>query len=404
MRTCYARPILPRAGKLWHSTGPDDRAPAVKILLIFGTRPEAIKMAPLVRALRGRPGIALRVCVTGQHRSMLDQALDVFDIRPDYDLAVMRPRQHLTRATARILLGLERILRHDRPDWLLVQGDTTTAMAASLAAVQARVRLGHVEAGLRTGDAGHPWPEESNRRAIDSIADALWPPTEQAKANLLRENLSDRHIRVTGNTGVDALLQMRSALRARPDLLDACRRQCPYADGARRLILVTVHRRETLGPAVDAICSALARLSRRGDVDIVFPVHPSPRVRQTVTRRLAGLSHVHVVDPLPYTAFLYVMDLAHVIVTDSGGIQEEAPVLGRPVLVLRHATERPEAVQHGTARLVGTDACSIEQAVTELLDDPEQHARMSRAHSPYGDGRASERIAAHLCELAGLLD
>jgi UDP-N-acetylglucosamine 2-epimerase (non-hydrolysing) len=361
-------------------------------------------MAPLVRVLQGRRGIELRVCVTGQHRAILDQALDVFDIRPDYDLAVMRPRQHLTRATARILLGLERILRRDRPDWLLVQGDTTTAMAASLAALHARVRLGHVEAGLRTGDTANPWPEESNRRAIDSISDALWPPTEEAKANLLRENLSDRHIRVTGNTGVDALIQMRSALRDRPDLLAACRRHCPYAEGPRRLILVTAHRRETLGPALEEICTALARVARRGDVEIVFPVHPSPRVRQAVMRRLAGLSHVHVVNPLPYEAFLYLMDCAHVIVTDSGGIQEEAPVLGRPVLVLRQATERPEAVQHGTARLVGTEACGIERAITDLLDNPEQHAAMSRTHSPYGDGRASEHIADHLCELGALRD
>jgi UDP-N-acetylglucosamine 2-epimerase (non-hydrolysing) len=236
------------------------------------------------------------------------------------------------------------------------------------------------------------------------MADALWAPTEEAQANLLCENLGARHIRVTGNTGVDALLQMRSALRTRPDLVDACRQQCPYADGPRRLMLVTAHRRETLGPALDAVCRALARLSRRDDLDIVFPVHPSPRVRQTVMRRLAGMSHVHLVEPLPYAAFLYVMDRAYVILTDSGGIQEEAPVLGRPVLVLRHVTERPEAVQHGTARLVGTDPCSIERAVTDLLDDPEQHARMSRAHSPYGDGRASERIADHLSELAELID
>jgi UDP-N-acetylglucosamine 2-epimerase (non-hydrolysing) len=376
----------------------------VNVLLVFGTRPEAIKMAPLVRVLQRRRGITLRVCVTGQHRDMLDQALDVFDIRPDYDLAVMRPRQHLTRATARILLGLERILRHDRPDWLLVQGDTTTALAASLAAVHARVRLGHVEAGLRTGRVGHPWPEESNRRAIDSMADALWAPTDEAKEHLLRENLGDRHIRITGNTGVDALLEMRSALRGRPDLLDACRRQCPYAESPRRIILVTAHRRETRGPALEAICAALARVSRRGDVDIVFPVHPSPPVREIVGRQLDGLSHVHIVDPLPYLTFLYLMDRAHVILTDSGGIQEEAPVLGRPVLVLRDATERPEAVERGTARLVGTDPCRIERAVTELLDVPEAYARMSRAHSPYGDGRASERIADHLCEIAAPLD
>src|SRR5262245_40697338 len=376
----------------------------VKILLIFGTRPEAIKMAPLVRVLRRRRGIRLRVCVTGQHRAILDQALDVFDIRPDYDLAVMRPGQHMTRATARILLGLERILRRDRPDWLLVQGDTTTAMAASLAAVHARVRLGHVEAGLRTGDAGHPWPEESNRRAIDSIADALWAPTEQAKTNLLRENLSHRHIRVTGNTGVDALLQMRSALRARPDVVEVCRRRYPYADGPRRLVLVTAHRRETLGPRLESICTALARIARRGDVDVVFPVHPNPRVRQAVARQLAALPQVHLEAPLPYGSLLTMMDRASSIVTDSGGIQEEAPVLGLPVLVLRDATERTEAVQHGSARLIGTDARAVEQAVANLLDDPDQHSRMSRAHSPYGDGRASERIADHLCELAGLMD
>ena len=361
-------------------------------------------MAPLVRVLRSRRGIRLRVCVTGQHRAMLDQALDVFDIRPDYDLAVMRPGQHMTRATARILLGLERILRRDRPDWLLVQGDTTTAMAASLAALHARVRLGHVEAGLRTGDAGHPWPEESNRRAIDSIADALWAPTEQAKTNLLRENLKDRHIRVTGNTGVDAMLQMRSALYARPDVVEACRRRYPYANGPRPLVLVTAHRREMLGPGLETICTALARIARRGDVDVVFPVHPNPRVRRTVARRLAGLPHVHLEDPLPYGSFLYVMDRAHIIVTDSGGIQEEASVLGRPVLILRDATERAEVVQNGNARLIGTEARAVEQAITDLLDDPDQYSRMSRAHSPYGDGRASERIADHLCELAGLVD
>lgn len=374
------------------------------VLVVFGTRPEAIKMAPLVCELRRRAGIETRVCVTGQHREILDDALDVFDIGPDYDLGVMRAGQGLSRLTARMLVGLQRILRRDRPEWVLVQGDTTTAMAASLAAVHARVKVGHVEAGLRTGDPARPWPEEANRRMIDSLADALWAPTDEAKDNLLRENLGGRHIRVTGNTGVDALLGARARLRSDTRLLDECRRRCPYAEGPRRLILVTAHRRETLGAGLSRICDALARLAQRGDIDIVYPVHPNPLVRGPVLQHLAGLPRVHVVDPLPYLAFVHLMDRCHFILTDSGGIQEEAPVIGRPVLVMRDTTERPDAVHAGTVRLVGTDARAIEGAVVDLLDHPEHHARMSLVSSPYGDGRASQRIAEHLCALAGVGD
>ena len=376
----------------------------LKVLLVFGTRPEAIKMAPLVHTLRQCAGVETRVCVTGQHREMLDDTLAVFDIRPDDDLAVMRAGQGLSRSTARILVGVEGVVRRQRPDWVLVQGDTTTALAASLAAMHARVKIGHVEAGLRTGNSSQPWPEEVNRRMVDGLAHALWPATEEAKDNLVRENLGDRPMRVTGNTGVDALLQIRAKLASDARLRDQCRRQYPCADGPRRLVLVTAHRRETLGPGLSRICDALARLARRSDIDIVFPVHPNPHVREPVTRRLAGFSRIHLIDPVPYPGFVYLMHRCHVILTDSGGIQEEAPVLGRPVLLLRDKTERPDALQAGTLELVGTDARAIEQAVANLLDDPAQHARMSQVHSPFGDGQASRRIAEHLCAVAGVAD
>jgi UDP-N-acetylglucosamine 2-epimerase (non-hydrolysing) len=368
----------------------------LKVMTVFCTRPEAIKMAPVAQALRGTPGVASSVCVTGQHRAMLDGAMEELGLEADHDLDIMRPGQDLTWITTAVLERLGRLLREERPDWLLVHGDTTTAMAAALAGFYAGVKVGHVEAGLRSWDLSKPWPEEMNRVVVDRAASLLFAPTEGARDNLLRDNADPARIEVTGNTVVDAVLACRDriaadgALRAR---LDAA---LPRFDPAKRLILVTGHRRESFGPPFEAICRALARLAARGDVEIAYPVHPNPAVQEPVRRMLADLQHVHLLPPQGYAAFVRLLTRAHLVLTDSGGVQEEAPSLGKPVLVLREVTERPEAVAAGTVELVGTEENRILEAAEALLDDPARHARFARAHNPYGDGRAAPRIVARL--------
>lgn len=374
----------------------------MKVITVFGTRPEAIKMAPLVKALEASDRVRSVVCSTGQHREMLDQVVSLFGLRVDHDLAVMRAGQTLTDVTTRILVALGELLEQERPDWVLVHGDTTTALAASLAAFYAGARVGHVEAGLRSFDLCRPWPEEMNRCVVDRISDALFAPTAKARANLLREGLDASRILVTGNTVIDALVDVAARLRDDAALKARMEERFADLDGAKRMILVTGHRRESFGGGFEEICQALAALADRGDVEIVYPVHLNPNVREPVRRLLLGRAAVHLVEPQPYPEFVYLMSRAHLILTDSGGVQEEAPSLGKPVLVMRDVTERPEAVEAGTVELVGADSGRILAAVGALLDDPARYAAFSRAHNPYGDGAAARRIVAYLEERAGL--
>jgi UDP-N-acetylglucosamine 2-epimerase (non-hydrolysing) len=374
-----------------------------KVLSVFGTRPEAIKMAPLVRLLAATPGIEQAVCVTAQHRQMLDQVLDLFAIRPDFDLDLMRQGQSLTDITTAILGALPPVIAAFRPDRMLVQGDTTTTMAASLSAFYHRVKVGHVEAGLRTRDFDNPWPEEMNRRVADIVADLHFVPTEGARRNLLEERVAPAGIHVTGNTVIDALIDVVGRFEREPQLQASLAARFPFLDPALRLVLVTGHRRESFGPGFERICRAVARLAERPDLQVVYPVHLNPNVQAPVGRILGGKPRVRLIEPQDYLPFVYLMHRAHLILTDSGGVQEEAPSLGKPVLVMRETTERPEAVEAGTVRLVGTD---IERIVTEaerLLDDDAAYAAMSRAHNPYGDGHASERIVRELVREAALL-
>ncbi|SUS08804.1 UDP-N-acetyl glucosamine-2-epimerase [uncultured Defluviicoccus sp.] len=373
----------------------------MRILSVFGTRPEAIKMAPVVLALAAAAGIESRVCVTGQHRAMLDQVLALFDIAPDYDLAVMQANQGLTDITTAVLKGLDPVLADLRPDRVLVHGDTTTSFAASLAAFYRRIPVGHVEAGLRTGNIYAPWPEEMNRRLADAIADLHFAPTERARANLLAEGAAADRVMVTGNTVIDALLRVVDRIRHDVPLRQGLDRRFDILASGRdpdgpKLILVTGHRRENFGDGFERICRALARLAERADVEILYPVHLNPNVQGPVMRILGQRPRVHLIDPVDYLAFVYLMDRAYLIVTDSGGIQEEAPSLGKPVLVMRETTERPEAVEAGTVRLVGTDEDLIVREAERLLDDADAYAAMARAHNPYGDGLAAERIVATL--------
>ena len=364
----------------------------MRILSVAGTRPEAIKMAMVARTLSAAEGIRHRFCVTAQHREMLDSVLRLFDIEPDYDLDVMTPGQDLTDVTGAVLSGMRNVLADANPDRVLVQGDTTTVLATALAAFYARIPVGHVEAGLRTGDVSAPWPEEMNRRLADTLSDRHYAPTETARENLLREGLPDAGIVVTGNTVIDALLHVVGRLNSEPDLLRQASARLPDRDAGRRLILVTGHRRESFGAGFEQMCRALAQLSSRDDVEIVYPVHLNPRVREPVFRHLAAIPTVHLVEPLDYLAFVHLMNEAHLILTDSGGIQEEAPSLGKPVLVMRDKTERPEAVATGTVKLVGTDARQITTEASKLLDDPNAYAAMARVQHPFGDGQASRRI------------
>ncbi|MCY3622920.1 MAG: UDP-N-acetylglucosamine 2-epimerase (non-hydrolyzing) [Gammaproteobacteria bacterium] len=367
-----------------------------RFLSVIGTRPEAIKMAMVARALEGVDGIEHRICATAQHREMLDSVLDLFDLRARHDLDVMVPDQDLIHITQAVLTGMGPILEEFQPDRVLVQGDTTTTLAAALAAYYAHVPVGHVEAGLRSGDLTMPWPEEMNRRLADRLSDRHYAPTRRARQNLLAEGFNDDSIVVTGNTGIDALLHVSERFEVEPRLAGRVRSGLPHLDATRRLVLVTAHRRENLGTGLARVCDALARLGKRDDVEIVYPVHPNPHVHGPVYLALGGLPHVHLLPPLDYVSFAYLMSQAHFIVTDSGGIQEEAPSLGKPVLVMREATERPEAVEAQTARLVGTDADVIHREAERLLDDAEAYDAMARRHNPYGDGRASGRIVGDL--------
>ena len=364
-----------------------------RVLAVFGTRPEAIKMVPLVQALAAAPDIDARLCVTAQHREMLDQVLDIFGIVPDDDLNIMRGGQDLYDVTTGVLHGLSDVLRAFRPDLVLVHGDTTTTMSAALAAYYEQAAVGHVEAGLRTGDIYSPWPEEMNRKITGSIATLHFAPTEQSRANLLAENVPADRIHVTGNTVIDALHAAVAMIDGDGDL--RTRLDAQFAlDPARRMILVTGHRRESFGGGFDRICAALAELAKRDDVEIVYPVHLNPNVAGPVHALLAASPNVRLIDPQTYLPFVYLMSRAAIILTDSGGVQEEAPSLGKPVLVMRETTERPEAVAAGTVRLVGTDTARIVAEVTRLLDDAHAYEAMSRAHNPYGDGQAVSRIVA----------
>jgi UDP-N-acetylglucosamine 2-epimerase (non-hydrolysing) len=370
---------------------------ALKVLAVFGTRPEAIKMAPVVNALRGRPRrFSCEVCVTAQHREMLDPVLELFGIAPRYDLNLMRPGQRLHDLTAAVLRELPAVLERERPGLVLVHGDTTTTLAAALAAYYARIPVGHVEAGLRTGDKFAPFPEEVNRKVAGAIADIHFAPTATARENLLREGVAAGAIEVTGNTVIDALLSVAERLRADRSLEDGVRERFSFLDAAKKLVLVTGHRRENFGDGFERICAALAEIAEaRPSVEILYPVHLNPNVQGPV-RRILGpgrRANVHLIEPVEYLPFVYLMNRCHIVITDSGGIQEEAPTFGKPVLVMRDATERPEAVAAGTVRLVGTDRARIVAEATKLLDDPGSYAAMSTARNPYGDGNAARRIA-----------
>lgn len=362
----------------------------IRVMPIFGTRPEAIKMAPVIQALQRRPeSFDVTVCVTAQHRDLLDQVLSLFRIKPDFDLGIMQERQSLSYMTAVILTRLETILQENPPDWILVQGDTTTAMTGALAGFYHRLRVGHIEAGLRTGDRHAPYPEEINRRLADSLCDLHFAPTSGARDNLLREGFPPDTIHVTGNTVIDALLSI-----VHQEGQDALARFSHLIMPGRRLIVVTAHRRENFGAPLEQICKALTDVARRYGpaIQIIYPVHPNPYVRDCVYRLLSHIENITLTDPLDYLPFVHLLNRAHLILTDSGGIQEEAPSLGIPVLVLRDCTERPEGVAAGTLRLVGTDAQRIVDETMRLLDHPEEYEKMARAQNPYGDGQASERI------------
>ena len=367
-------------------------AAALKVLSVFGTRPEAIKMAPVVQALAADGAIEARVCVTAQHRQMLDQVLDIFRIRPDFDLDLMKPGQDLSDITSNVLLGMRNVFSTWKPDIVLVHGDTTTTLAASLSAYYAKVRVGHVEAGLRTHNKYSPWPEEMNRQITGSLTDLHFAPTERAHANLIGEGTAPDTIHITGNTVIDALLDVVARVRTDDDLKRKFESQFSFVDGQKKLVLVTGHRRENFGAGFENICLSLADIARRGDVQVVYPVHLNPNVQEPVRRILSDVAGVHLIEPLDYLPFVYLMDRSTLVITDSGGIQEEGPWLGKPVLVMRDTTERPEAVEAGTVKLVGTDRATIVREANRLLNDPVAYESMARAHNPYGDGKAAARI------------
>ena len=368
----------------------------MKLLFVFGTRPEAIKLAPVVRELSARANFHCKLCVTGQHRELLAQVLDLFGLQPDWNLQIMRPDQDLAYLTGAALSGVAGILASYRPDRVIVQGDTTTTFAGALAAFYHRIPVAHVEAGLRTDNIYAPWPEEVNRRLVSQVADLHFAPTARARGNLLREGINGARILVTGNTGVDALLWVSAMLDERPELRARAEK---ILDGRlaehRRLILMTGHRRESFDGGLARICHAMARIAQRKDVTIVFPVHPNPNVR-LATEPLWPRDNVLLVEPVDYPELVFLLKRCHFVVTDSGGIQEEAPSFGKPVLVTRDTTERPEGIEHGMAKLVGTDERGLFDEMQALLDDPQAYRRMSRVATPYGDGLASSRIAERL--------
>ena len=364
----------------------------MRVLSVFGTRPEAIKMAPVVQALESDPDFDSLVCITAQHRTMLDSVLKLFDIDPDFDLNIMTKDQNLTYITTAVLDGLANVLKETKPDRVLVHGDTTTTLAASLAAFYAHVPVGHVEAGLRSGNNFEPWPEEMNRQIADIICDMLFAPTESSRKNLINCGIPDKNIFVTGNTVIDALIHISNKVDEDRSLQKHLDTQIPKLSHDKNIILVTGHRRENFGEGLDGICRALKRLASRKDVQIIYPLHLNPNVREPVQQWLGNLDRICLTPPLDYLPFVALMKRAKIIITDSGGIQEEAPSLGKPVLVMRQVTERPEAVEAGTVKLVGTDPDRIFAEANNLLDDTNSYRKMSVAHNPYGDGKASTRI------------
>ena len=363
------------------------------LLIIFGTRPEAIKMAPVVKAFSNSENFNLKICVTGQHKEMLAQVLDNFEIVPDFNLSIMQSNQDLTDITTRILVGLREIFKSFKPDMVLVHGDTTTAFAGALTSFYNKIPVAHVEAGLRTGDLYSPWPEEGNRLLISSLATINFAPTSISKDNLVLENVPIEKIYITGNTVIDALLIAKRKIDENSDLKNKILSNFPFSKNGNKMILVTAHRRENHGSGLEKICTALKIVAtRHSDVEIVFPVHPNPAVKSIVIARLSNFKNIHLLDPLDYFPFVYLMSRSSIIVTDSGGIQEEAPSLGIPVLVMRETTERPEALNAGTVKLVGTDPTIISSSITSLLTNPNEYLAMSNAINPYGDGLASSRI------------
>ncbi|MBB3192214.1 UDP-N-acetylglucosamine 2-epimerase (non-hydrolyzing) [Halomonas cerina] len=366
---------------------------SIKTLCVFGTRPEAIKMAPLALSLAADARFEARVCVTGQHREMLDQVLDLFELTPDHDLNIMKPGQDLTDVTTAILQGMKGVLAEVKPDIVLVHGDTATTFATTLAAYYQQIPVGHVEAGLRTGNLYSPWPEEANRKLTGALAELHFAPTERSSQNLLEEGIAPAKVHVTGNTVIDALLEVVAKLENSGTFQQQFAEQFDFLDADRKLILVTGHRRESFGGGFERICQALHdTAAAHPDTQIVYPVHLNPNVLEPVKRLLSDIDNVHLIEPLDYLPFVYLMNRAHLILTDSGGVQEEAPSLGKPVLVMRDTTERPEAVDAGTVKLVGTDVERIVGEMHTLLTDTAAYEAMSYAHNPYGDGRACQRI------------
>jgi UDP-N-acetylglucosamine 2-epimerase (non-hydrolysing) len=363
-----------------------------KILSVFGTRPEAIKLFPLIHALEADDRFESRVCVSGQHRGMLDQVLEIAGIVPDHDLDLMRPDQTLDALTANLLTGIGRVLDAEKPDWVIVQGDTATAMAGALAAYYRKIPVAHVEAGLRSGNIHHPWPEEVNRKIVGSFAALHLAPTETAAAALRRENVAPATIHVTGNTVIDALHWVTARIEREPQLAGGLAELEARFNG-KRIIGMTSHRRENFGEGMENIAQAVTRLAARPDVAVIFPVHLNPNVRKVMNERLAGLDNVALIEPLDYPHFARLLDISTLMLSDSGGVQEEAPALGKPVLVMRETTERPEGVVAGTAKLVGTDPNRIVSEISTLLDVPSAYSAMARAHNPFGDGNSAARIA-----------
>ena len=377
-------------------------APSVstRILVIFGTRPEAIKLFPVVAALKADPRFEARVCVSAQHRGMLDQVLEIAGITPDHDLDLMRPDQSLDSLTAALITGLGKVMDIEKTDRVMVQGDTATAMAGALAAYYRKIPFDHVEAGLRSGNIYHPWPEEVNRKIIGAIASLHFAPTTTSEAALLRENIDPARVHVIGNTVIDALRWVVDRIAADPALASGLA-ELEARFAGKRIIGVTTHRRENFGEGMENIAEAIRQIAQRPDVAIIFPVHLNPNVRAVMNERLAGLDNVALIEPLDYPHFAHLLGLAEIMLTDSGGVQEEAPALGKPVLVMRETTERPEGVAAGTAKLVGTDSARIVSEIFSLLDDKAAYEAMARAHNPFGDGQTSRRIVEILCEEMG---
>ncbi|MFT4797214.1 MAG: UDP-N-acetylglucosamine 2-epimerase (non-hydrolyzing) [Candidatus Azotimanducaceae bacterium] len=370
----------------------------MKILSVVGTRPEAIKLAPLIIKFSEDERFEARVCVTGQHREMLDQVLNLFDITPNYDLNIMKAGQSLNQVTARVLAGMEEVFDDFSPDLVIVHGDTSTTFATSMCAYHKQIPIAHVEAGLRTGNLLSPWPEEGNRRLTGALTNFHFAPTDKAAENLLRESTHPDTIMITGNTVIDALLMVNSKISNNPTLTSELDAQFPYLDQSKKLIVVTGHRRENFGEGFENICRSIRTIAQEPDTQIVYPVHLNPNVQEPVKRHLNGVDNIHLIEPLDYLPFIYLMNRSHFILTDSGGVQEEAPSLGKPVLVMRETTERPEAVEAGTVKLVGTDYDLIVSESKRLLNDSSEYDKMSFAHNPYGDGKACDRIVEGLVQ------